>query len=162
MAKGIYPRTEKHRAIISASMKGKKRPPFSKEWREKIRLANLGKKRSQETKKRLSVSHLGQKPSEKQRAMMRAKTGEKHPNWRGGISFELYTIDWTETLKRAIRERDNYICQLCSQYGDNVHHIDYDKKNCNPNNLITLCRKCHTKTGHRREYWIDFFERRAR
>lgn len=87
--------------------------------------------------------------------------GEKHWNWQGGKSFDEYSVDWTETLKRSIRERDRYICQLCSkQQGDrafNVHHIDYDKKNCNPYNLITLCHRCHSKTNYDREYWIDFF-----
>ena len=59
-----------------------------------------------------------------------------------------------ETSESNIRERDNYICQICSQYGNYVHHIDYNKTNCNPNNLITLCIKCHSKTNFNREYWI--------
>lgn len=86
-----------------------------------------------------------------------APKGKKHYNWKGGLSFEPYTTDWTETLRRSIRERDNYICQPCSQYGDNVHHIDYDKKNCNPENLITLCRGCNIKVNYKRKYWINYF-----
>ena len=85
-------------------------------------------------------------------------SGKEHPNWKGGKSFEPYSIDWTETLRRAIRERDNYICQLCNQYGNNVHHIDYDKKNCNPKNLITLCRKCNVKVNYNRNYWISYLK----
>jgi hypothetical protein len=85
--------------------------------------------------------------------------GENHPSWKGGTSP--YTTDWTNTLKRSIRERDNYTCQLCGKLqGDtafHVHHIDYDKKNCNPINLITLCKSCHTKTNFKREYWINYF-----
>lgn len=73
------------------------------------------------------------------------KEGKLHRNWQGGKSFEPYSINWIETLKRAIRERDHYLCQLCSQYGDNVHHIDFNKQNCNPDNLITFCRSCHSK-----------------
>jgi len=53
----------------------------------------------------------------------------------------LYSVDWTKTLRRSIRERDHYICQLCGEqqgdYAFDIHHIDYNKKNCNPNNLIT-------------------------
>lgn len=83
---------------------------------------------------------------------------EDNPNWRGGLSSELYTVDWTETLKRSIRERDRYTCQLCGKEPSIiVHHIDYNKRNCNPNNLITLCRKCHIKTNFKRNYWIDLF-----
>jgi hypothetical protein len=85
-------------------------------------------------------------------------TKEKNPQWKGGKSFEPYTVDWTKTLKRSIRERDNYICQICNQYGQFVHHIDYDKKNCSPNNLITLCNSCHTKTNKNREEWIKYFD----
>jgi len=34
-----------------------------------------------------------------------------------------------------------------------VHHIDYSKNNCSHNNLITLCKVCHTKTNYNRNYW---------
>ncbi len=86
--------------------------------------------------------------------------GENHYNWQGGISFEPYSVDWTDILKGAIKERDHHICQLCSSQNDlTCHHIDYDKKNCNPDNLITLCRNCHTKTNYKRDYWIKFFKK---
>jgi len=84
--------------------------------------------------------------------------GPKCHLWQGGKSFEPYTSDWRNTLKRSIRERDGYTCQIC---GENpslcCHHIDYDKKNCNPTNLITLCRSCHTKTNTNRDYWTNYF-----
>lgn len=74
-----------------------------------------------------------------------------------------YSVDWTETLKRSIRERDNYTCKLCGEIQNkstfHIHHIDYDKQNCNPNNLITLCRKCHTKTNFNRDIWTDYFKK---
>jgi hypothetical protein len=82
--------------------------------------------------------------------------GEKNHNWKGGIARLPYPFDWTKTLKYSIKERDNYICKLCLKKGNHVHHIDYDKKNCNPNNLITLCVTCHTKTNHHRGYWITY------
>lgn len=87
--------------------------------------------------------------------------GENHCQWRGGKSFEPYTTDWTKTLKRSIRERDKYTCWVCDKLQTEevfcVHHIDYNKENCNPDNLITLCRSCHIKTNHNREYWINYF-----
>jgi len=83
---------------------------------------------------------------------------EKAPNWKGGISFEPYSVDWKETLKRSIRERDYYICQLCKEYGNVVHHIDYNKQNCNPNNLICLCFRCNSKVNFKREYWTKYFQ----
>ena len=87
---------------------------------------------------------------------------EKHWNWQGGKSLEGYTINWTQTLKRAIRERDKFTCQICGkQQGGTtfqVHHIDYNKKNCNPENLVTLCTSCHVKTNFNRERWIKHFQ----
>lgn len=104
---------------------------------------------------------------EARKKMSESKIGEKHPQWQGGISFDPYTTDWTETLKRAIRQRDNYICQECGIHQDeldrklDVHHKDYDKKNCNPNNLITLCRDCHSKTNYNRKYWEQYFQHKC-
>lgn len=87
---------------------------------------------------------------------------EKNHRWLNGKSFEKYSMDWTITLKQSIRERDSYTCQICKKpqgvRRHSVHHIDYDKKNCNPNNLTTLCVRCHTGTNHNRKHWIKYFK----
>lgn len=130
---------------------------FSKESIEKMRLAKLGKKQSQETKDKRSkslIGHIG---------YWKGKTGKDSFSWKGGISNWKYTIDWTISLRQSIRERDNYTCQLCKEkQGDialSVHHIDYNKENCNPNNLISLCVRCHLKTNHNRDYWENYFKK---
>jgi NUMOD3 motif len=82
-------------------------------------------------------------------------SGEKHPQWLGGISYEPYSPEFNDKNKERIRERDKYTCQVCGkqpQYLD-VHHIDYNKKNFADCNLISLCKSCHSKTTHYREYW---------
>ena len=88
---------------------------------------------------------------------------EKHNQWKGGVSILPYSTDWTETLRISIRERDKYTCQVCGKkQGDItflIHHIDYNKLNSNPNNLVTLCRNCHSKTNHNREYWNNYFNK---
>lgn len=92
--------------------------------------------------------------------------GRDNPNWKGGVSFESYPTDWTDDLRESIRKRDDYICKICGIHQDelrgwneklDVHHINYDKDNLNPDNLISLCRSCHTKTNYNREYWIKYF-----
>ena len=122
---------------------------------------NLGKhwKVSKETRKKHcgKKNCLGKHWKIKDTSKMRGRKGELSPTWKGGISFKPYTLDWTETLKKSIRERDHYICQLCNEYGFVVHHIDYDKENSRLENLITLCRKCHTKTNHNRIFWMRCF-----
>lgn len=90
-------------------------------------------------------------------------TEENHPNWRGGIGKLPYPYKFNNKLKELIRERDNYMCQICGieekkHYRKlDVHHIDYDKDNLNPINLITLCQGCHQRTGYKREYWQEYF-----
>ncbi len=92
-----------------------------------------------------------------------SKRGEKNPSWLGGISFEPYTPEFNNELKEQIRKRDDYTCQECSyteeqlKYKLIIHHINYNKKNNKPNNLISLCRNCHSQTNFERENWIDYF-----
>lgn len=95
---------------------------------------------------------------------------EKNPNWLGGISKELYPIEWTEKLKNKIRRKFNYRCQECFRHQNElitknnkhykliVHHIDFNKDNCSENNLIPLCRPCHIQTNYNRENWISYFQ----
>ena len=91
--------------------------------------------------------------------------GEKAPNWIDGSSFEPYPIEFNKELKQQIHERDNYTCQCPDCRIENpkkldCHHIDYDKQNNNPENLITLCASCHVKTNgkNKRQYWTEFYQ----
>jgi len=74
-----------------------------------------------------------------------------------------YPAEWTMKLRRTIRERDDYRCQVCNKTQDDegialqVHHIDYIKENLDESNLISLCRECHGKTNINRNQWQLFF-----
>lgn len=104
-----------------------------------------------------------------QSCMMKARTGEKANNWQGGISKEPYPFKFNDSLKEQIRKRDNYECQgrNCDiteeehliVYGQNltIHHIDYNKMNIDPSNLITLCLQCNTRANFNRQYWQKYF-----
>jgi len=79
------------------------------------------------------------------------KPGKDNNNWKGGISP--YPSDWTGELRRKVFARDNNECQVCGKKGKTrmdlvVHHIDFNKENCDLQNLILLCRSCHMK-----EHW---------
>ena len=81
--------------------------------------------------------------------------------WRGGLSYEPYCPIWKDKeYKENIKERDNYRClnPLCGDKDKrlHIHHIDYDKKNCSPSNLITLCGSCNSKANFNRE-WHTFW-----
>jgi 5-methylcytosine-specific restriction endonuclease McrA len=145
---------------------------LSDETKEKLRKANLGKKLSIETREKMSKNNgrywKGKKhTAETNEKNRQAHLGEKSSLWKGGLSINLYGEDWIETLRRSIRERDDYICRMCNKTQIEeledlerklaVHHIDYNKNNNDPKNLISLCNNCHRKTNNNREYWIGYF-----
>lgn len=89
--------------------------------------------------------------------------GSGHWNWKGGISKEPYCQNWTKELKEFIKERDGYKCMnpYCFQKKGcssqlTIHHIDYNKKNCDPSNLITVCRGCNCRANTDRS-WHEFW-----
>lgn len=89
--------------------------------------------------------------------------GDKTPNWRGGISNEKYCDIWLDKeYKQSILERDNHECQNpdCRKTSDVVvpHHIDYNKLNCHPWNLITLCGSCNPRANKNRNYWQKLYQ----
>jgi hypothetical protein len=88
--------------------------------------------------------------------------GPKHPLWKGGISCEPYCDAWADKeYKISILERDDHQCQNPDCWGTiknlTIHHIDYNKKNCGPSNLITLCRSCNSRANRNREWHKNFY-----
>lgn len=67
----------------------------------------------------------------------------------------IYAPEWTKTLRHAIRQRDNFVCQECGKTQQengcrlSVHHIDHNPWNCNLANLISLCKGCHEWVAHK-------------
>ena len=59
--------------------------------------------------------------------------------------------------------RDGYIClnPLCDKdyHKLNIHHINYDKQDCDLKNLITLCNKCNSRANSNREWHTEWYKR---
>jgi len=158
MPSGVYPRTDAHRATISAAVKIAVNRPDVKakhikamnrpDVKAKMSAAKRGKKYPKmsaaqkvaqnrpEVRAKNRATHTGKHFSSETKAKMSAaQTGENNHNWQGGISNFPYAFVFNEAFKRMIRNRDGNVCQLCGkikeQEGRNlcVHHIDYDKNN---------------------------------
>lgn len=96
--------------------------------------------------------------------------GELKGNWKGGISFGEWGLNFTKILRNKVRERDNQSCLLCNIHRSKlkraltVHHVDYIKSNSIEQNCISLCRGCHnivhTPNLDRRGEWTAYFQNR--
>jgi len=148
-----------------AKMIGRNNPFFgkthSKETRAKLRAIAIGRIMTEETRIKISQTLKGSFTSEETRDRNKGKnnpmygrTGETHPNWQGGISFEPYCSKFNNQLKESIRNHDNRTCVLCGtgeiQNGQrlSVHHIDGDKmQGCSGKSwyLCALCRSCNSR-----------------
>ena len=74
-------------------------------------------------------------------------------------TYRPYVKEWTRELKDNIKLRDNNLCVFCGGKEKlEVHHIDYNIWNCEEDNLITLCKSCHSKTNHNNIFWQHIFE----
>lgn len=150
--------TKSTKRRISLSMRGNtfsKGVKWSKEARERFSKIKTGVKKSLAMRRKLSktLKKLFRDPS-------------NCPNWQGGLSFEPYAPTFTWRLRKQIRTRDGFKCFLCLKKPPrkrlHVHHIDYDKKNSDEMNLVSLCDSCHMKTNFRRNYWKILLKRKMK
>jgi hypothetical protein len=174
--------SEKSKQKISEHYVGMTGQHHTEESKKKIRLTKIGMKLSEDHKKKISLNHArafkGKHHTEETKLKISLKAKERfkdprnHPNYIDGknVRIDKYSDEFNEELRETIRKDDNYICQNCGMTEEEhlivygailcVHHIDYDKKNSNKNNLITLCYSCHMRTNYNRNYWQEVFNKR--
>lgn len=90
----------------------------------------------------------------------RAFTGERHPNWQGGKSYQSnpgYRGPGWGRIAAAVRRRARGRCEDCGAVPRrelDVHHIEpffnfTNARDANrPSNLIALCPSCHCRREH--------------
>jgi len=77
-----------------------------------------------------------------------AVSGANNAAWKGGVADWDYAQNW-KSLCKLVKDRDRWTCQACGKtrkhWGHklHVHHIDGDKTNNHPHNLISVCSVCH-------------------
>lgn len=167
---GHWAKTAEGREIRRNCQLGRKLPM---ETRAKMSAAHMGHGYSEKTKAALNArnrtgwqktvghkisrtltGHVQSKATKLKRSL--SMRGSKNPNWKGGNGRE-YPEEWSWAA-RETRKRDGGLCLSCGtgvyQAGHrshDVHHIDANKQNCAFENLITLCRSCHTTA----DYYLD-------
>ena len=92
--------------------------------------------------------------------------GEKHFNWKGGVTPENEKVRKSTEYKlwrNHIYERDGYECQICGELGGVLHanHIkkfaDYPELRLEASNGITLCKSCHKLVTRHETEWENYF-----
>lgn len=141
--KGLHKHSETTKLKMSKTRKGRKRLPFTDEW-----------------KRNMSLSHKGIKmppfTEEHKRKIKEANLGEKSHFWKHGKTEENQLIRTSAEYKdwrKQVYERDGYMCVLCGDdRGSNLNadHIRpfalYPELRFDINNGRTVCVDCHKKT----------------
>ena len=154
------PKSSATKKGMVSPMKGKK---HTEESKEKNRLAHLGKKLSEETKRKMSLSTKGIPTgpfSEERRSKLSAQrkgrpapgnrrdrpeiSGERNNRWNGGNNID--------ALKKKCLIRDDFTCQRCGMRDVDIAEVDHIKERykfpelyLDLSNLQTLCPNCHRR-----------------
>ena len=119
-------RTPEWRKKISDSLKGRKKPPITEKHRENLRLSHLGKKPSDETRKKMSLAQmcntrgftkewhrthkhprLGVPHTEEAKEKIRsANSGERAALYKHGLSYTPEYVRW-KTKRYLQRVKEN-------------------------------------------------------
>ena len=158
---GITKTTLKKRSDLPCYKCGHTRK-HTKEEKRKISVSNKGRIHSKEATEKNRIAHLKENLSKETREKMSTSSmGVKNPNWLNGISGEIYPQKFNRSLKRAVRELYNNYDFFSGLHKNiinsnkelSVHHIDYNKDNCNLNNFVPLCKIHHNYTNKNRWFW---------
>jgi len=142
------------------------------EIREKIRQVRTGTHLPEEVRAKLRAAHAGEKnhfwgKHHKPESITKnslAHSGPNNVHYRDGRGGLPYVSDWS-TIRKQICERDEHLCQHPGCYAPengrrhDCHHIDRNKNNNHPTNLILLCHKHHVATFFGDpDSWIEFYD----
>lgn len=128
-----------------------------------------GRHHTDKSKLKMAISHTGINGGINNPMYGIHLCGEKHWNWKGGITSWrkiLYSSAAYKNWRNAVFERDDYTCRVCGERGGNVesHHILPVRDNKNTllifdiNNGITLCKRCHRETYGKEYEFVEQFE----
>jgi len=134
MPRGKGVMTAEHRARIAAALKAKGIRPYcahDDEWRRKV---------SRALKAHYAV------PGNRERLDAARRKRWDNPQNRGGLTY------WRTKL---IKERGS-VCEMCGEQTGRIelHHKNQDRSANYPENLMLLCRSCHSEIHKRDRNWL--------
>ena len=88
-----------------------------------------------------------------QYSIIRLRKYMKTPiEFHNGLPFSYPNYKKLKYNRLIIMERVNYLCQVCKDLGEQIHHKNGGKINHNLNNLVWVCLKCH-RLIHKKYYF---------
>lgn len=105
---------------------------------------SLNNRPSEETKKKMSLAHEGLKASEETKLKMSLSMIKQHPD-------DEYCEAWRDKEYKRDLRKDYCENEECNSNYEKLsnHHINLNKKDCRPFNVMTLCQSCHASL-----HWI--------
>ena len=152
---------------------GRRRPPRSQEWCDKISKGNKGKKRNAEVRSDMSKARKGEKrgkyTEDRCKRISAGKQGIPFSEWTEFVRDDEYCHAFNNEIKEHIREKYNRLCYICNKNEEDngrrldVHHADLQKQQgCDDTawKLVPLCQSCHSSVHAqpmqaRIEYLLD-------
>jgi len=160
--------------LLSILRKNKKNPMYGRKHtiKSKQKMSSMQLNRYENIpKKRYFCEDCGKKVSTKQtkRCQSCCFKDKLNPCYIDGRSQEKnYSVikNWSN-IRLKILKRDNYTCQYCGMIEEEhlkkynrsieVHHIDYNRYNCEETNLITLCKLHNINANKDRDYHYAYY-----
>lgn len=106
-----------------------------------------------DVKMKLSIAATGRKLPESAKEKLRERVGDKNHNWGGGLTISKggYLV-FTNSPANGINRNKHLHVVICEykygrkmKKGEHVHHIDGNKLNNHPDNLLILTASDHAK-----------------
>lgn len=88
--------------------------------------------------------------------------GVPKPNHNRRVPKRSNRNNFTKSVRQAVYDRDNGICQMCMGKGTEIHHVFFKSRGGRgvATNGLTLCQSCHRKvhnSGELTDYWINVY-----
>lgn len=128
-----------------------KRPPHSSETKKKISMSLMGKKQSKEQIENARKTRIGKKRSDETRRKIGQKQkGEKNHNWKGGISWQTQMKNNPDYERATSSKPDR--CDICGTHEKDLKRkLSFDHDHKTGKFRGWLCGSCNSGLGYARD-----------